>query len=140
MNFSFLTGLVIGCMLGAMIHCYLQKFTGNRREMERYKEKKNEWDLLFNNYSLFMNQLKNDINEPMYANIREFFVVDKTAIMNSSIPRLRYDLIEEIMPALHQLEALGYIQKLPNDSLLYKMEDDFVTRLKAMREVNLFAV
>ncbi len=135
MNSSFLTGLVIGCMLGAMIHYYLQKFTGSRREMERHKEKKNEWDLLFNNYSLFMNQLKNDINEPMYANIREFFVVDKTAIMNSSIPRLRYDLIDEVMPALHQLEALGYVQKIPNDSLLYKMEDDFVIRLKSMREV-----
>ena len=137
MNSSFLTGLVIGCMLGAIIPYYMQKFMGSRREMERNREIKNEWDSLFKTYSLFLTQIKNDINEPMYANIREFFVVDKTAIMNSSIPRLRYDLTDEIMPALHQLEALKYIQKLPNDSLLYKMEDDFVTQLKSVKEVNL---
>lgn len=134
---NFLTGLVIGCMLGAMIHYYLQKFTGSRREMERNKEKKHEWDALFNSHSPFMNQLKDDVNEPLYANIREFFVVDKAAIMNSSIPRLRYDLTDEIMLLLPQLEALGYIQKLPNDSLLYKIEDDLVRQLKSMKEINL---
>lgn len=135
---NFLTGLVIGCMLGAMIHYYLQQFTGSRREMKRSKERKHEWDALFNSHSPLMNQLKNDVNEPVYANIREFFVVDKAAIMNSSIPRLRYDLTDEIMPALQQLEALGYIQQLANDSLLYKMEDEFVRQLKLMKEVNLF--
>lgn len=137
MNPSFLTGLIIGCFVGVVIHSYLPKIIGNRWDAEQYGEKENEWELLFNTYPAFMNQIKHDVNQPEHAQIREFFVVDKTAIMNSAIPRLRYDLSEEVISALNQLEKLGYIEKLPNDSLLYQMEEHFVRRLQTMKEVNL---
>ena len=104
MNPSFLAGLVIGCFAGIMIHSYLRKIISSRGDVESNREKRNEWDLLFNTFPYFMNQIKNDVNNPDNVHIREFFVVDKTAIMNSAIPRLRYDLSTEVMPALNQLK------------------------------------
>jgi gas vesicle protein len=130
MNSSFLTGLIIGCIIGAIGQYCVKKLTGTRKKVEQNKAKQNEWDALFNTYPSVMEQMKRDINEPAHAGIKEFFVVDKSALMNSSVPRLRYDLSEEIIPALNRLEEAGYIQRVPNDSLLYKMDEDFIRLLK----------
>ena len=123
---SFSTGLVMGCMIGAIGQYCVQLFLGGKNE------KQTALNELFQTHSHFMEQLKKDINEPVNAQIREFFVVDKMAIMNSSVPRLRYDLSEEIISLLNQLEELGYIQMLPNDSLLYQINEHFIRDLNRM--------
>jgi hypothetical protein len=130
---SFSTGLVMGCMIGAIgqycVHLFLG---GSGTSSIKKNEKQTALNELFQAHSHFMEQFKKDINEPVNAQIREFFVVDKMAIMNSSIPRLRYDLSEEIIPLLNQLEDLGYIQMLPNDSLLYQINEHFIRDLNRM--------
>ena len=130
---SFSTGLVMGCMIGAIgqycVHLFLG---GSSIDSLKKNEKKTALNELFLTYSSFLEQLKNDFNEPANAQIREFFVVDKLAIMNSSVPRLRYDLSEEIIPLLNHLEDLGYIQRLPNDSLLYQINEHFIQDLNTM--------
>lgn len=130
---SFSTGLVMGCMIGAIGQYCVQLFLGGSSTSSIKKnEKQTALNELFQTHSHFMEQLKKDINEPVNAQIREFFVVDKMAIMNSSVPRLRYDLSEEIISLLNQLEELGYIQMLPNDSLLYQINEHFIRDLNRM--------
>ncbi|WP_133137368.1 hypothetical protein [Legionella rowbothamii] len=130
MTSSFSAGLVMGCMIGAIGQYCVQLFLGGSGTSSIKKnEKQTALNELFQAHSHFMEQFKKDINDPVNAQIREFFVVDKMAIMNSSIPRLRYDLSEEIMPLLNQLEDLGYIQMLPNDSLLYQINEHFIRDL-----------
>lgn len=51
--------------------------------------------------------------------------------MNSSIPRLRYELSTEILAVLNRLEALGYIKKLKNNCLHFKVAEDFVIQLNS---------
>ncbi|CAM4436304.1 MAG: hypothetical protein LEGION0403_FIIPPAGN_00004 [Legionella sp.] len=130
---SFSAGLVMGCMIGAIGQYCVQLFLGGGATSSIKKnEKQMALNELFQAHAHFMEQFKKDINEPVNAQIREFFVVDKMAIMNSSAPRLRYDLSEEITPLLNQLEDLGYIQKLPNDSLLYQINEHFIRDLNRM--------
>ena len=131
---SFSAGLVMGCMIGAIgQYCVQLLFLGGGSNGSIKKnEKQTALNELFQAHSPFMEQFKKDINEPINAQIREFFVVDKMAIMNSSVPRLRYDLSEEIIPLLNQLEELGYIQMLPNDSLLYEINEQFIRDLNRM--------
>lgn len=131
MDTSFLSGLLIGCFVGVVGFYYGQKFTDNRRNTEYYKHKKIDWDKLFSDYPLFMNGIKTDINDSDCKNIREFFVVEKTALLNSSIPRLRYDLSEETLAAVAKLLELGYLEQLKNNCLLYKMHTDFIAQLKS---------
>lgn len=134
---SFSAGLVMGCIIGAIGQYCVQLFLGSGGAGSIKKnEKQTALTELFQTHSHFMEQLRKDINEPVNAQIREFFVVDKMAIMNSSVPRLRYDLSEEIIPLLNQLEELGYIQMLPNDSLLYQINEQFISDLNRMNASN----
>lgn len=130
MNVSFLYGFITGCLTTAIVLYYVQKLIDNRNRTEQIKNKKFDLDRLFNDYPDFMGTLKCYINDPNCVNIREFFVVDKNAILNSSIPRFRFELSEDILPVLKKLEDLGYIQKINNNCLLYKIGDNFMNQLK----------
>jgi hypothetical protein len=132
MGSSFIIGLIAGCLTGSLGLYYLQNVSFNRKKGEIKKNKINELKLLFDTYPAFMNNVKNDLSDPEFKNIREFFVVEKIALMNSAVPRLRYDLSEEILPALAKMEELGFIERLPNNSLLYKMHQDLVAHLNTL--------
>lgn len=136
MNILFLFGFLAGCFATVIAQYCFQKFINPQRYPEQNDTKKLDLDKLFDAYPDFMNAIKNDLTAPNYENIREFFVVDKDAILNSVIPRLRYELSTEILPALNRLEVLGYIQKLKNNCLHYKIEEDFVMQLKSMPSFN----
>lgn len=135
---SFLVGLVIGCGIGAVGHHYYQQYRINGSFSENFFAKENnEMAFLFEEYPYLMNLIKSNVNDPEYKNVREFFVVDKLAIMNSSIPRLRYDLSDETLALVNELEELGYVEQLDNDSLLYRMEDEFIMDLNSFNPESL---
>ena len=131
MSFSFLSGLLVGFFIGLASQYAIKTFVHNRtsREQEK-KDKKIDWDKLFQEYPHFMNQIKADMVDPEQQNIREFFVVEQHALLNSAIPRLRYDLTEETLAAANKLKELGYVEQLKNNCLLYKMEEDFISQLQ----------
>ena len=127
----FINGLIVGLILGIFLSYYIQKWLNTRRDILAVKSKKNQdINFLFEHFPEFMNQIKTDLNDPAHKAITEFFVIDKVALMNSATPRLRYDLSETILPALNQLEALGLIEKIENDGLLYKITEELFTRLR----------
>jgi hypothetical protein len=132
MNILFLYGFLTGIFSTLIVGYYYQKFTGSTGALEKIQNKKFDLEKLFNEHPHFMNTIKNDMNDPNSKNIREFFVVEKDALLNMSTPRLRYDLSEEILPALDKLEECGYIEKLKNNCLHYKIREDFIVQLKAM--------
>lgn len=126
--YSFLSG----CCIGALGHYFWQHYKINNHHAQSVSAKKDEKVThLFEQYPYLMNLIKSNVNDPEYKTIREFFVVDKLAIMNSSTPRLRYDLSDETLSLLKALEKLEYIQRLEHDSLLYRMTEDFVAHLKS---------
>lgn len=129
---SFIWGLIVGCGLGAISHAYFQNYKNNKKDTEHMLAQKNEdIALLFDDHPYLMNLLKSNLSDPEYKNIDEFFVVDKLAIMNSSIPRLRYDLSDEMLSLLEKLEQLDYIEQLEHDSLLYRMDREFIEDLNS---------
>ncbi|MCW8409972.1 hypothetical protein OQJ13_13410 [Legionella sp. PATHC035] len=133
MDISFLFGFLTGCFTTALGGLKVQKFINNRKNMATIKNKKIlDLNRLFDEFPQFMSAIKNDIKNPSHQNIREFFVVDKDAILNSSVPRFRYELSTEILPALNRLEELGYIEKLKNNCLHYRIEEEFVMQLQAL--------
>lgn len=131
MNISFISGLVVGGLASGMGKYLLGGVTQNRKKTELVERKKNDLNMLFEQHPDFMAQIKQDVKAPQYEHIREFFVVDKHVLMSSTTPRLRYDLVEDILPALDKLEALGFIERQPNDALLYRMHDDLIVQLHA---------
>jgi hypothetical protein len=133
---SFILGLVFGCGIGAVGHYYLQQFRANCMDAQELAHtRKNDMVELFAQFPYQMNLIKSNLSDPEYKNIREFFVVDKTAIMSSSVPRLRYDLSEEVLSLVTNLEQLGCIERLEHDSLLYRIEEDFLIQLQ-LKEAN----
>lgn len=133
MDISFLFGFLAGALTTALSGLQIQKFMNNRKNVARIKNKKIlDLDRLFHDFPHFMSIIKNDINNPSHKDVREFFVVDKEAILNSFVPRFRYDLSTEIIPALNRLEELGYIEKLKNNCLHYKIEEEFIIQLQSM--------
>lgn len=132
MDTSFVYGLVAGCLSGVVGKYYFQKFFARMDSAETgvYKSKLLHWEQACIDFPEFIAQLRTDINKPEHKNIREFFVVEQQAILNSSIPRLRYDLTEDSLPAVKKLEELGYIEKIKNNCLLYGMRSDFISLLK----------
>ncbi len=133
MDISFLVGFLTGCFTTALGGWHIQKFMNNKKNTKKIKNKKIlDLDKLFNDYSHFMNIIKNDVTNPNNKNIREFLVVEKEAILNSFVSRFRYELSTDILPALNKLEELGYIEKIKNNCLHYKIEEDFIIRLKSI--------
>ncbi|WP_454785218.1 hypothetical protein [Legionella sp. WA2024007413] len=133
MNTSFLFGFLSGCFTTALGGWQVQKFVQNKNKTEHIKQKKIlDLDKLFNEYSHFMSVIKNDVTNPNFKNIKEFFVVDKDAILNSSVPRFRYELSPDVLPALNRLEELGYIEKVQNNCLHYKIAEEFIMQLKSI--------
>ena len=132
MTSSFIIGFLLGFVACAVLQYAVQLFTDHQREVEEVVDKENELDLLFETHADFFSRLKDDLNDPINVNIREFFVVDKDAIMSSSVPRLRYDLSDDIVEVLERLDDLEYLERIPNGSLLYRMEEEFVDELRSM--------
>ncbi|WP_115709541.1 hypothetical protein [Legionella sainthelensi] len=130
MSISFVYGFFTGCFVTFIGQYFLQRFISQRGCSEQINTKRFDLDKLFNDYPDFMNAIKDDLTNAHYKDIREFFVVDKDAILNSSITRLRYELSAATLVALNRLEALGYIEKLKNNCLHYKIVDDFVMQLE----------
>ena len=131
MNSSFLYGFLAGCLVTIIVpYCMKKIGVDNEGSRESARNSKEALDALFLQHPDFMNALTSDINNPEYANIREFLVVDKHAILNASIPRFRYELSEAILPALSALEKLGYIQPFKNNCLHYKMMEAFVMQMQ----------
>lgn len=128
---SFLSGLIVGCGIGAVGHYCWQHYVINKSHAELMSaQQKNDLAFLFEAYPYLMNLIKNNLCSIAYKNVCEFFVVDKSAIMNSLIPRMRYDLTDDMMALLKHLSAKGYIERLENDSLLYRMNEEFIIQLK----------
>lgn len=134
MSLTFIWGLITGLLITTLGQYCAQKLTDYRRRSEKTKNKKLDLDKLFNEYPDFMTTLKNNINDPEYINVREFFVVDKNALLNSSLVRFRYELSEAIYPVLKRLEELGCIEKLENNCLLYRIKEDFYIQLKSYKQ------
>ncbi|KTC78926.1 hypothetical protein Lche_0946 [Legionella cherrii] len=133
MDISFLFGFLTGCFTTALGGWQVQKIINNRKNSATIKNKKIlDLNRLFHEFPHFMSTIKNDINNSSHQNVREFFVVDKDAILNSSVPRFRYELSAEILPALNRLEELGYIEKLKNNCLHYRIEEEFVMQLQSI--------
>jgi hypothetical protein len=128
---SFILGLLLGCGLGALGYHYYQDRIKIREGSELVHHKNNnEMTSLFERYPYLMNLMKSNFNDPEYKQIREFFVVDQLAIMSSSVPRLRYDLSDEMTRLVNDLEDFGYIEQVEHDSLLYRIEEEFIELLR----------
>ena len=133
MSPSFLSGLLTGCFVGIVGQYGIQQFLSYKEQSTQHHEnKKMDWNKLFYEHPLFMVNIKADVSNPEHQNIREFFVVEQNALLNSLIPRLRYDLTEDNIAVVNKLEELGYIERLKNNCLLYKMRDDFINQLKSI--------
>ena len=132
MSLSFISGLLTGCVIGGVGNYLAQKFIKNRPASEYNKNKKIDWEQLYQDHGVFINLIKTDMNEPENRNIREFFVVEPHALLNSSVSRLRYDLTEDNSAAVTQLAELGYIERLPNNCLLYKVQEHFIKQLNSI--------
>jgi hypothetical protein len=130
---SFLAGLLAGCSISALGQYAVKRLINNReKSTQTQQNRKIDWNNLFEDHPLFMNLVKTDVSDPENQNIREFFVVEQNALLNSSIPRLRYDLTKNNVAAVNKLEELGYIERLKNNCLLYKMHEDFIIQLKSI--------
>ena len=134
MELSFVSGLIVGCLSGIAGKYVLQKISVKRKYDEDNKNKHLEWDQIVQDYPQFTSQLREDVNNPEYNNIKEFFVVDQHAILNTQIPRLRYDATDEIILVVNRLERLGYIDKVKTNCLLYKMKEDFIAILRSVHQ------
>jgi hypothetical protein len=127
---SFILGLLLGCGLGALGYHYYQDRIKIREGSELVHHKNsNDMTNLFERYPYLMNLMKSNFNDSEYKQIREFFVVDQLAIMSSSVPRLRYDLSDEMTRLVNDLKDFGYIEQLEHDSLLYRIEEEFIELL-----------
>lgn len=120
MNYIFIEGLICGLIMGSLgYHYILSGFLQDPIQTNDVLQQQ-EIEQLFITNSSFMKQLKEDFQDPRRDGVKEFFVVPDSAIMNSSIPRLRYHLSDEHVLVLNTLERWGYIKKIPHDSLLYE--------------------
>lgn len=135
---SFLLGLLLGCGFGALGYHYFLNYSGaESHEGSVLAKKNNDMALLFQQNPYLMNLIKSNLSDPEYKNIREFFVVDRHAIMNSSVPRLRYDLSDETLALVEQLEAFAYVEQLDHDSLLFRMDEEFIEDLNSFDPLTL---
>ncbi|QRN02967.1 hypothetical protein GH742_03295 [Legionella sp. MW5194] len=85
---------------------------------------------LFKSYYSIMMEMKEDICNPQFHDVREFFVIEKIAILTFNKPVFRYDYTEKFLPLLNRLEEFKYITSVSNEFLHYKMSENFVELMK----------
>ncbi|PJD95868.1 MAG: hypothetical protein CK426_06930 [Legionella sp.] len=130
---SFLSGLLLGCIIGVVGYYSIHRYFTQDQE-EGVNSQEEDILSLFNDFPQEMQVLCAMLFMPEHQNIREFFVVDPSAIMNSATPRLRFNLSEGLLHLIARLEEWGCIEQLEHDSLLYKIEEDFFEDLMALHQ------
>lgn len=133
MNSIFIGGFIVGALTVTSGRYCLDGFLNHRRKsVDELEQKKLGMEMLFTDHPEFMTLFRNTINAPGCTDVREFFVVEKNAILNTSIPRFRFELSAETLPVLNKLEQMGYIQRLENNCLHYKISDECIVQMNSV--------
>ncbi|WP_426117251.1 hypothetical protein [Massilia sp. PWRC2] len=132
---STVIGFVVGTATGAAGTYYADKYTDERRARDQTKAEDLVWSEAFNKFPGLMNEMRADVQNPAFPNVREFFVKHSGTTVNNDAARFQYftDVHGDIGQAVAYFEEVGYIEDItPGNCPMYRMRLDFVERLKAM--------
>lgn len=122
-SFPFVFGCIVGVVSGLLLSRFLKSIrcqAGLSQKQLLFTATKEQ---LLSEHQEFLTQLVQDFDDSANAHVKEFFLVQNNAIMNSAIPRLRYLDSEQNIQAARLLEELDFIQKIPHGSLLYRISN-----------------
>lgn len=124
----FLLGLLAGSTIGFFAGHGFKKIRSNDDSSTKPHGRSQALNDLMIQYPEFMAQFASDVLSSV--TIKEFFVVDKEALLNSAQPRHRYDLNDDVLSVMTTLEHFKWISKIPNNCLLYKINEQLIVQLK----------
>lgn len=131
--FSLAVGFVVGAFTGAAGHYLGEKYTDERRTKLLNKQQDQEWSDLEMRFPKVIGEMKSDVNNPEFADVREFFIKSSRITVNRSKPSFEYhtDVHADLSAALAHLEELGYIVDITSgDCTKYRMREVFVDKLR----------
>lgn len=87
---SLAIGFIVGSFTGATGTYFGNKYTDKRRNKDKHKQNNMQWNDLCKRFPKVINEMKEDVNNPEFINIRTFFVRDSKTVMNISEPSFHY--------------------------------------------------
>lgn len=132
---SLAVGFVVGGFTGAAGAFYGDKFTDQRRAREARNAKREEWEGLCKRFPAVIAEMREDVMNPEFFHVREFFVREPGDVINNLTPALVYDSYKhrDIAAAIESLSEMGYIDDISKgESVMYRMRLAFVDRLREL--------
>jgi hypothetical protein len=131
--FSVAVGFVVGAFTGAAGTYLADKYTDVRRANEARSNADRQWQDTCERFPKIVSEMKADVRNPEYADIRKFFVKSSKTTVNKAEPGFEYhtDVHRDLSAAIEYLEELGYIENItPGNFPMYRMREKFVDLLR----------
>jgi hypothetical protein len=133
---SLTIGFLVGTATGAAGTYFGNKYTDVRKTKEIKNSAEAFYKKLWNEHGTLLAEMKSDLTNPDYSYHREFFVLSKSWILNSSGPHLSYYLEEHdsLEQQLKSFEGKGLIvdvNEFGKKVSKYQFTDTFAEHLKA---------
>ena len=78
---SLATGFIIGTLTGASGSYLGEKYTDRRRKKEARTDEEKEWKSLCLRFPKIIDEMKDDVQNPKYYQVRKFFVKDSQSFV-----------------------------------------------------------
>lgn len=130
---SLLIGFLTGATTGAAGTYLADKFTDQRREKQRAKEKKQLWSDIEKKFPLVIAEMMEDFLPTKNRHVRAFFVKKSTAIMGFvSEPAFEYcpEKHPDIRAAVLYLQQHGFISDITTGNCpMYRIHEKMIDQL-----------
>ena len=131
--FSVTVGFLVGAFTGAAGTYLADKYTDERRADEAQSNATRQWRDTCKRFPKIISEMKADVTNPEYVDVRKFFVKSSKTTVNKGEPSFEYhtDVHRDLSAAIDYLEELEYIEDItPENCPMYRMREQFVDLLR----------
>jgi hypothetical protein len=134
---SLTIGFLVGTATGAAGTYFGNKYTDIRKAKEGKKAKDSFYRKLWDEHAPLLTEMKSDLTNPDYSYHREFFVISKSWMFNSSGPHLSYyleehDSLEQQLKAFEGKWLIVDVSEFGKSVKKYQFSDSFAEHLKSV--------
>ncbi|MBP8699912.1 MAG: hypothetical protein KBH82_12865 [Syntrophorhabdaceae bacterium] len=131
--FSNSISFLFGAAIGATGKYFADKFTDKRRYQESHNQAIKEFKSVKKSMPKLIGEMKDDLEDEKHRFAREFYIVEKGAVLNITGKYLAYyfEDHEDLQDKINILENYEYITDITSNNIKkYKMTEEFVELIR----------
>ena len=126
-------GFLSGALTTAAGNYLADRFTDKRRDKNDAAYALAQWDDIQDRFPRVLMEMKDDVKNPEFSSVREFFVKSSRSTISREGSFFEYhtDVHDDLVAAVCHLEELGYVVDVTSGNTpMYRMTEQFIDMLR----------